>query len=283
MKGKKLTKEKTKQSEETPEESIKIVPSEDVEIHPELSRIIEEPIKPRRHRKRHFVTKKRIEQFNNPLITKIILGFSIVLSFVYITFGILGILAIAGLKESGSWQIYEATSILGWNQMKITGFILVIIGIVMFWAVPYYLSDRTQKGDSYLVIGAGVGVLFGGIYLLVILADVLIAAVTAVTESVVFQVETFFYIPIILSILAIPLFRILTIRHIIVLPGMDDEFGAQGILETKDNAEEPKHQNEKWQYKHHYPKKHQRVHGSERRHMREKHRKHRRHKHRRNE
>jgi len=233
------------------EKSTKSIPTEDIESHPELSRIIEEPAKPRRHRRQRYIQRQFIERLNKPLFTNLILGFSLVLSLVYFTFGVLGAITNFGIAESGSWQIFEATAILGWEQMRITGFILIIIGLIMFWSVPYYFTAKTQKADSYLVIGAGIGIMFGAIYILIIIADVITALVTTISDNVAFKVETFFYVPIILAIFAVPLFRVLAIRHMVVLPGMDEEDKPIPTLEKGEVAKETPTEEKEWHFKHH--------------------------------
>ncbi|MCK5047365.1 MAG: hypothetical protein KAS22_12340 [Candidatus Heimdallarchaeota archaeon] len=234
------------------EEPIKRIPTEDIESHPELSRIIEEPTKPKRYRRQRFIPKQNIERLNKPLYTNLILGLSLVLSLGYFTFGVLGAITNFGITESGSWRIFEATAILGWEQMRITGFILIIIGVIMFWSVPYYLTAKTQKADSYLVIGAGIGIIFGVIYILVILADVITAIITTISDNVAFKIETFFYVPIILAIFAIPLFRVLSIRHMVVLPSMDEEDKLIPTLEKGEFAKGIPKEEKKWRFEHHH-------------------------------
>ena len=275
------TRKKNEETMETNEEiteikeSTKSIPTEDIESHPELSRIIEEPVKPRRHRRRRFIPKQNIERLNTPLYTNLILGFSLVLSLGYFTFGVLGAITNFGITESGSWRIFEATAILGWEQMRITGFILIIIGVIMFWSVPYYFTTKTQKADSYLVIGAGIGIIFGVIYLLIILADVITAIITTISDNVAFKIETFFYVPIILAIFAIPLFRILSIRHMVVLPSLVEEEKPIPILEKGEVAKETPKEEREWHFEHHHYQK-QRKHRQHRREWRDQRKGHRR-------
>ncbi|NPE08237.1 MAG: hypothetical protein GNW80_08145 [Asgard group archaeon] len=257
MKDIKIKNKKTKETNEEIveiEESTKSIPAEDLERHPELSRAIEEPLKSKRRRGYQYIPKQFIERLNKPLFTNLILGFSIFLSLVYFIFGVLGAISNFGITESESWNIYEKTAFLGWEQMRITGFVLIIIGLIMFWSVPYYLTTKTQKADSYLVIGAGIGIIFGGIYILIILADVITAVITTISDNVAFRVETFFYVPIILAIFAIPLFRVLAIRHMVVLPSMDDEDKPYPTLEKEALKEE-----KKWHFEHHHYRRHRRL------------------------
>ncbi|NHJ32635.1 MAG: hypothetical protein FK732_07225 [Asgard group archaeon] len=256
MKDKKIM---DKTNEKKTDEPIKSIPTEDIEKHPELSRTIEEPVEPRRRRGYHYIPKQFIERMNKPLFTNLILGFSVILSLAYFTFGTLGAISSFGNTENVTWRIYEATAILGWEQMRITGFVLIVIGLIMIWSVPYYLTDKTQKADSYLVIGLGIGMIFGFIYILIILADVLTAAITTISESTPFQVETFFYIPIILALFALPLFRILAIRHMVVLPFMDEEDRPQIESEKGEAIEEQLGEEKKWRFEHHHYRKHRKF------------------------
>lgn len=255
MKETKLKNEKTRETneeiEEETEESTKSIPTEDIERHPELSRSIEEPVKTKRPRGYQYIPKQFIERLNKPLYTNLILGFSLILSLGYFTFGVLGAITNFGITESGSWQIFEATAILGWGQMRITGFILIIIGLIMFWSVPYYFTNKTQKADSYLVIGAGIGIIFGVIYILIILADVITAIITTISDSVAFKIETFFYIPIILAIFAVPLFRVLSIRHMVILPSMEEEEKPNSSLVKDEVKKGPPKEEKKWRFEHH--------------------------------
>ncbi|NHJ48565.1 MAG: DUF308 domain-containing protein [Asgard group archaeon] len=203
------------QIKEDKQEVKEDIPQEDLELHPELSRETSKEARPARLRMHRFVPKEMVERFNRTSYTNLILSLAIIMGIIYLVFGILGIIAIFG---DDVWNFYIATKILGWKQLKITGFILVIIGIVMIWSVPLYILNKTQQGDSYLVIASGLGILFGGIYLLIIIADILSAAVIAITESTSIHIETFFYIPIMLAVVVVPLFRILVIRHMVVLP-----------------------------------------------------------------
>jgi hypothetical protein len=206
----------TNDQKETKEE----IPQEEIELHPELSRESIKETRPTRFPRHRYIPKEMVDRLNQQGYTNLVLGLAIVLGIIYIVFGILGILAIFG---EVSWSFYQTTKILGWNQLKITGFVLVVIGIVMLWSVPLYFLNKTQQGDSYLVIASGLGILFGGIYILVIIADILNALITAITESSAVKIVTFFYIPIMLAIVAIPLFRILVIRHMVVLPDVGED------------------------------------------------------------
>ncbi len=203
--------------DETKEESYEI-PKEDIDAHPELTIEVTKEKKPMRAKMHRYMPKEMVERFNKKSYTYLIMVLAIILGVVNIIFGILGILAIFGFRENYTWKIYEKLEIFGWNQLKITGFILIIIGIVMLWSVPFYFYDKTQQADSYLVIATGIGTLFGFIYVLIIIADILNAVVLAITEQSSVSIITYFYLPIILAITTIPLFRILIIRHMVVLP-----------------------------------------------------------------
>ena len=138
----------------------------------------------------------------------------------------------------------------------------------MFWSVPYYLTNKTQKADSYLVIGAGIGIIFGAIYILIILADVITAIITTISDNVAFKIETFFYVPIILAIFAVPLFRVLSIRHMVVLPSMDEEQKAIPTLEKDEFAKGIPKEEKEWHFEHHHYQK-QRKHRQHRREWRD--------------
>jgi hypothetical protein len=248
-----------KENKETEKkEPVKSIPSEDIEKHPELSRVLEEPPKERRWRRKHYIPKQFIERLDKQIATNLILGLSIILSLGYFTFGIFGVLANFGVSESSTWKLFETTAILGWNQMRITGFVLIIIGLIMSWSVPYYLSKKTQKADSYLVIGTGIGIIFGIIYLLIVLADVIVALVTRISDGPPYQVVTFIYIPIILGVLSVPLFRILTIRHMVILPSIDEERKLTAVSAGAEFEEEPE-EGKKWHFEHHQYERHRKF------------------------
>ena len=199
-------------------EKEEVISQEDLEKHPELSVEVAKEKKTRPEKIVRRIPKEMIERFNKQSYTHLIMALAIILGIANITFGILGILAIFGYREDIVWKIFQGSEILGWNQLKITGFILVIIGVVMFWSVPFYLINKNQQADSYLVIASGIALLFGFIYLLIIIADILNAVVLAITDQTSVSIETAFYLPIILAIVAFPLFRLLVVRHMVVLP-----------------------------------------------------------------
>ncbi|MHA1212780.1 MAG: hypothetical protein ACTSSH_09995 [Candidatus Heimdallarchaeota archaeon] len=214
---------KIKQKPFTKINNEKKIPEEDLAAHPELSRQVEK--KPRRKRPKihHRIPKELVERLNKQAYTNMILGAAVVLGLANITFGILGVLAIFGLSEDNTWKIFEYTAILGWNQLRITGFILIIIGIIIIWSIPYYFRNKTQQADSYLIIGAGIGTIYGVIYLLIILADIISSIVDGLSNSVPISIETYFYLPIMLAFFMVPLFRILSIRHMIVFTDLGIE------------------------------------------------------------
>ncbi len=241
---------------EKAEEATKTIPREDIKKHPELSRAIEEPEKQKR-RAYHFIPRQFIERLNKPLYTNLILGFSMILSLSYFMFGTLGALANLSNISAKLYSLFETTAILGWEQMKVTGFVLIIIGLIMCWSIPYYIRNKNQQADSYLVIGAGIGLIFGFIYILIILADVLAATISTITEGTQFHIETAFYIPIILAIFALPLFRILTIRHMVVLPDLAE---SKQSVSLEDRFENKQPEKEKiWRFEHHQYEKHRKF------------------------
>ncbi|HUT82607.1 MAG TPA: hypothetical protein VMZ29_15535 [Candidatus Bathyarchaeia archaeon] len=198
---------------------------ENLTDHPEITRSIKTEKKDKRLHIFQKIPKSYVEKLNQPIYTHIIFGVAVFFGITNITFGIFGILAIFGLKEENSWKIFDKMVILGWEQLKITGFILIIIGVIMLWSVPYYFLNKTQQADSYLVISSGISLLFGIIYLLIIFADIISAIVESVSNNNPLKITTYFYLPIILAILIFPLFRVLVIRHIIVLPDLLIEDG----------------------------------------------------------
>ena len=216
-------KHSSKHNDELKQDRI-LVENED---HPELTRAIQ--WRHRRDRRLMRFTKhdhrrrKIADRLNKPHFTNLILGFTIIIGILYILFGITGVLSLAGHTENTLWPFYSATSIFGWKGHAITGFALIIIGIIMLWSVPYYFTDKIQLGDSYLIIGSGIGALFGFIYILIILADVLKGIVIGLSNVTPIIIETYFYPSILLAILAIPIFRIITLRHIVAPSEEEDE------------------------------------------------------------
>ena len=224
----------TKNDEEQKQERI---PVED-EDHPELTRAIQW----RRRRDRRFMRftkqdhkmKRLADKLNQPQFTNRILGYTIILGILYLAFGFLGALTLAGHTTNTIWPLYSATSIFGWKGHAITGFALIIIGIIMLWSVPNYFRNKLQQGDSYLIIGSGIGLLFGIIYILIILADVLKGIVVGLSSATPIIIETYFYPAILLAILAIPIFRLISIRHVIG-PSEEDE---EGVDEEEEEDQE---------------------------------------------
>ncbi|MCK5184559.1 MAG: hypothetical protein KAQ95_09650, partial [Candidatus Heimdallarchaeota archaeon] len=70
--------------------------------------------------------------------------------------------------------------------------------------------------------------------------------------NVAFKIETFFYIPIILAIFAIPLFRVLSIRHMVVLPSMNEEDKKSIILEKGEFTKGRPKEEKEWRFEHHH-------------------------------
>lgn len=201
--------------------SKEISPSE-LEAHPELSHEIKKK-EPRlskymREHRRTQIPARHIWLLNHQLVTNLIMGFSIILGLLFLYFGVMGALTIIGLTEQNVWVIYDVMWIFGWKGSAITGFALIIIGIIILWSVPYYLLNNVQKADSYLIIGVGLGVLFGIIYIFVIFADLLSWLLDYLATNEVNPPYTYFYFPVLLSLLAVPLFRALSVRHIVLPP-----------------------------------------------------------------
>jgi len=224
----------SKHDEEAKQERV-LVEDED---HPELTQAIQ--WRRRRSRRSMRFTKRDLkrrtlaDKYNQTQFTKIILVYTIILGLLYLIVGVLGALTIAGHTNNVVWLLYSATSIFGWKGHAITGFALIIIGIIMLWSVPYYFRNKLQQGDSYLIIGSGIGLLFGIIYILIILADVLNGIVVGLSNVTPIIIETYFYPAILLAILAIPIFRLIGIRHVIG-PTEEDE---EGVYEEDEEEQE---------------------------------------------
>jgi len=214
-----LNKKIKQENKKNTEKEQQTIPKEEVEAHPELSAtIIKKQLYKKERKKKRTITQEKIDRLNRPRITKTIIGLTIILTILYLVGGILSILALFGLKENESWSFYQKTAIFGWQQLKVTSFVLIIISLVMLWALIYYFRKKNQEADSFLIIGSGIGSLFGIIYLLVIIADILNGLISAAINAEVIHIDTYFYLPILLAIFTLPLFRLLTIRHIVLLP-----------------------------------------------------------------
>ena len=192
------------------------------ETHPELSHEIKKSVPRfskymRQHRRKNYPV-RYIWLLNLPIITNVIIGASIFLGMAYIYFGVMGALTLLGLTENKTWIFYQVMWIFGWEGNAVTGIALIIIGLIILWSIPYYLRDKTQQADSYLIIGSGLGVLFCIIYILIIFADLLIWLVNFLSTSVAQPPETYFYYPIMLGLVTAFLFRTLMIRHIVLPP-----------------------------------------------------------------
>ncbi len=251
------------EEENSTEEKKKIISTEEIELHPELTRTVDIEKKPKRKR-RYYVPKEIIDHFNKPYYTNIILGAAILLGLANICFGLLGVLAIFGLSDENSWIIFQNTAILGWEQLKVTGFVLIIIGIVMFWSVPLYLMDKSQRADSYLVIASGIGILFGFIYVLIVIGDILTAVVSMATMNEPFAIQTYFYLPIMLGVIALPIFRVLAIRHMVELPERDDEVDYADEAEIKWGYWRKHQWNGKPGFKHHHRRQRKKIRNEQR-------------------
>ncbi len=201
---------------------IKDIPASELEAHPELTHEIKKKesrlSKYMRERRRSQIPVRHIWLLNLPIVTNIILVFSIILGLLFLYFGVMGALTIVGFTEQNVWVIYDVMWIFGWEGNAITGFVLIIIGVIMLWSVPHYFQNNVQKADSYLVISSGLGVLFAIIYIFVILADLLSWLVDFLTTNVVNPPDTYFYYPVLLGLIAAPLFRALSVRHIVLPP-----------------------------------------------------------------
>ncbi|MEA2071252.1 MAG: hypothetical protein U9O98_08175 [Asgard group archaeon] len=226
--------------------------------HPELQRDItkkEETTKFRPHRR---ISPTIVKWLNQQRITNIILTVAVILGILYIGIGITSIIGFFGAQEN-PWVFYEATSFLGWNKITVTGFALLIAGIVIIWSVPYYFFNKSQVADSYLLVGTTIGILFGLIYIIIILADILNGLVIALANQSAIEIVTYFYLPIPLAITTIPIFRVLTIRHHIIL--MDEvELEENGKKEKPITLKQLIKQRNQQPYRKRWPKKTNRKH-----------------------
>lgn len=231
----------------------KEIPQDELEAHPELTHEIMKKesrlSKYMKNRQRTRIPARYIWLLNLPLFTNLILGFSIILGLLFLYFGVMGALTIIGLTEQNAWAIYDVMWIFGWEGSAITGFALIVIGIIMLWSIPYYFLNNTQKADSYLIIGVGLGELFGIVYIFIILADLLSWLLDFLSTNEVNPPETYFYYPVILALIAAPLFRVLSIRHIVLPPSEkepEDYSIQQYRKERKNWREDYKKQNEEY-------------------------------------
>ena len=197
------------------------------EDHPELTRAIQ--WRERRDRRlmrftKHDHRRRRLaDKLNKQHFTYWILGFTIILGMVYLFFGFASVLTLAGYTNKILWGFYSSTSFFGWKGHAITGVALIITGIIILWSVPFYFRNKIQQGDSYLIIGSGIGVLFGFIYILIILADILKGIVIGLSDATPIIIETYFYPSFLLAMFAIPLFRTIALRHFVAPTEEEDE------------------------------------------------------------
>ena len=219
------------------DEKNKSIDQKEIEKHPELVPIIKEKksISRFERRKKHISNIKMIQNVNKPYFTYIMFGYAIILGLVHIFFGVMSILTIFGISNQKIWNFYSSTWIFGWEKLAITGFVLIIVGIIILWSIPYYLMNSIQKADSYLTIGSGISILFGIIYILIIIADIISCIIDCVSVQQLVTLETYFYVPIMLGILIFPIFRVQMIRHI-VLPPLEED---TNTTEIKEESEKP--------------------------------------------
>jgi len=232
---------------------VKEIPPSELEVHPELTHEIKKKesrlSKYMRDHRRSKIPVRHIWLLNLPIITNVILVFSIILGLLFLYFGIMGALTLIGLTNQNVWVFYDVMWIFGWEGSAITGFVLIVIGVIMLWSVPYYFLNSVQKADSYLIIGAGLGVLFAIIYIFVILADLLTWLLDFLATNIVNPPETYFYYPVLLGLLAAPLFRALSVRHIVLPPSekQPEDYSTQRFRKEmkiwRDNHKRTHHKN----------------------------------------
>ncbi|HUU77266.1 MAG TPA: hypothetical protein VMX55_02895 [candidate division Zixibacteria bacterium] len=236
-----IKKNKRHRESKNKSEEAKPYSQEELEAHPELGYEIKksrrQSLKDRREqhfRERHLHQRiMMVKEFNKPVYTHVIEGFSIVLGALFIAFGVIGAISIFGITESNSWKIYQSTSFFGWKGNAITGIALIVVGIVILWSIPFFFFNNTQKADSYLIIGTGLGFLFGVIYVFIIMADLISSLVDSLANQITVSITTYFYYPILLALLTIPVFRILVIRHVVFTPteSKEEEITEDGFTE----------------------------------------------------
>ncbi len=150
------------------------------------------------------------ETKNIPLWLRI--TYSIVLSLIFMTFGVLQFMTT--FEATAEWPLFANTSLLGWTGEFMTGIALVIIGLIILWSAILYFRGKNPEGNSFLLIGSGVGVVFGLLYVLVVVADIIAVLVDAAAEAVAPDFTEFssLYFPILLGIISLPIFLLLFIK-----------------------------------------------------------------------
>lgn len=184
--------------------------------HPELAK---QPTKRKKWFDRHFpiLDEKTINRLNQDDVNNALLGISIFLGVVYLSFGILGVLTLVGITENRTWRIYQWTAFLGWEGQTMTGIALIIVAIVILWAIPHYYKGQIQNADSYLIIGTALGLVYSFVYVLIILADLLTVGINLLAGESSTSVMTAFYFPILLATFCLPVFLVLLARHRVIL------------------------------------------------------------------
>jgi hypothetical protein len=189
---------------------------EQKDLHPELKHLNHS--RHYHYRRRPHISKRMIEKANSEQATKIIIFSAILFSILNLAIGIMNILSLIGIRENHTWAFYTKLRFFGWEGQAMTGIVNIIITLVIIWSLVYFFKNETQKGDSYLIIGIGLSMLFGYIYVLIVVADVISGLLAAWENLTPIAIETYFYTPIVLAIIAFPLFRWLMIRHKMFIP-----------------------------------------------------------------
>jgi hypothetical protein len=140
--------------------------------------------------------------------------YSMILSLAFMTFGVLQFIFWLGKFDSVAtildWPLFANTGLLGWGEELVTGIALFIIGLIILWAPIQYFRKKIPEGNSFLLVSSGVGTIFGAIYVLIVVADVIAVLVDAAAEAAVPDFAGFssLYYPILLGLVALPLFLI---------------------------------------------------------------------------
>ncbi|MBD3192103.1 MAG: hypothetical protein GF308_15765 [Candidatus Heimdallarchaeota archaeon] len=211
-------KEQEKKSSQNKEELVEQEREETIDgslSHPELAK---QPPTRKKWFDRHFpiLDEQTVNRLNQDDVNNVLMGISIFLGVIYLSFGVLGILTVVGITEKRIWRIYQWTAFLGWEGQTMTGIALIIITIVILWAGVHYYKGQIQNADSYLIIGTALGLTYSFVYALIILADLLIAGINLLVGESSTSVITAFYFPILLAIFCLPVFLVLLARHRVV-------------------------------------------------------------------
>ena len=134
---------------------------------------------------------------------------SIAFSLIFMTFGVLEFMT--AFQATEEWVLFTNTSILGWTGEFMTGITLFIIGLLILWATPLYLMKKSQNANSFFLIGSGLGVIFGLVFIFIFIADIITVLVDAAANATTLDFTDFssLYHPITYGIALVPIFILL--------------------------------------------------------------------------